>query len=614
MSTRARGCFGAAVVGILASIGCHPAGASVLLVEGPALVFDDVHAFDGERDLGITDVVVRADVIVSVGQVDVSVPVEGVEVIDGRGKTLLPGLIDGHAHIASISQLEQSAAFGVTTVLDMFMAEVTMRAIKRQQAKGKLAGAADLRSSGVLATAPGGHGTEYGVEIPTIERADQAEAWVADRVEAGADYIKVVYDDGHAFDVEFGTFDPATLAAVIAAAHAQNLRAIVHVSDLPAAKQALRAGADGLAHVWIDQLADAEVLALLAEHDAFVIDTLVVMQTACGDPVIRELTDDPDLAALIDPMLLAALRTTLDTNLGARPCSPAVETLGQLNTAGVDLIAGTDIPNFGLPAGFSLHVDLALLVEAGLSPSEALQAATSTPAERFGLTDRGRIQPGARADLLLVEGDPLADLRALRHIAGVWKSGQPIDLAAHRRAISEAHAALVAQQSAPPPAGSESGLISDFESDLSARFGLPWEPSTDGPGSTVELSHGQDPGPGPGSKGALVIRGTVAAGPRAWAGANFFPGGAERKPANLASKHRLDLRVRGTPGERAVLLFNSSMMPIFVTFEVSSAVEWRHVEIDLDMHHVPMWDLVFMFVGSTVPGSFELQIDDIRLD
>jgi imidazolonepropionase-like amidohydrolase len=593
-------------------MGCHPS-ASVAPVVGPALVFDDVRVFDGEADLGVTDVVVRDDVIVSLGQVDLSTPIAGIEVVDGRGKTLLPGLIDGHAHVASISQLEQAAAFGVTTVLDMFMDEVTMRAIKRQQAKGKLADAADLRSAGILATAPGGHGTEYGVVIPTIERADQAEAWVAERVEAGVDYIKVVYDDGHAAGVEFGNFDPPTLAAVIAAAHAHDRRAVVHVSDLAAAKQALRAGADGLAHVWFDQRADEEVLSLAREHDAFVVATLVVMQTACGDRLIRAASEDPELVALVDPLALANLVAVLDANHGTLPCSTAAETVGQLHAAGIDLIAGTDIPNFGLPAGFSLHADLALLVAAGLTPAEALRAATKTPAERFGLSDRGTIAPGARADLLLVDGDPLADITATRHIAGVWKAGRAIDLAEHRSQIADAHAALEARKSAPPPPGSSSGLISDFETDLSVRFGLPWETSTDaiaGGSSTVGLDRVEG---GVRSTGALRMQGVVAEGPRGWAGANFFPDG-DRKPVNLSSKHVLRFWARGTPGEHAVLFFASSPIPVFASFELADPSAWIEVEIDLDALRVPTWDLMLVFIGATTPGAFELQIDEVRLD
>ena len=99
-----------------------------------------------------------------------------------------------------------------------------------------------------------------------------------------------------------------------------------------------------------------------------------------------------------------------------------------LHQAGVDILAGTDVtmpdPKFGgLAHGASLHHELQLLVAAGLTPIEALRAATSTPARRFGLNDRGRIAPCARADLLLVQGDPTHNIADTLSIQAIWRRG-----------------------------------------------------------------------------------------------------------------------------------------------------------------------------------------------
>src|SRR5258707_1366630 len=107
-----------------------------------------------------------------------------------------------------------------------------------------------------------------------------------------------------------------------------------------------------------------------------------------------------------------------------RPC--------QLREVGARILAGTDAPMPGTAHGVSLHRELELLVHAGLTPLEALAAATSLPADAFGLHDRGRIAPGLRADLLLVEGDPGSDILATRHIRGVWKRGKPVHRSAYR--------------------------------------------------------------------------------------------------------------------------------------------------------------------------------------
>lgn len=98
-----------------------------------------------------------------------------------------------------------------------------------------------------------------------------------------------------------------------------------------------------------------------------------------------------------------------------------------LHQAGVPLLAGTDSPGPGTGYGLSMHVELQLLTECGFTPGEALGAATAVPAREFGLLDRGRIQTGRRADLLLIEGDPSKDIRATRNIVGVWVAGRRID-------------------------------------------------------------------------------------------------------------------------------------------------------------------------------------------
>src|SRR5690606_33101637 len=142
-----------------------------------------------------------------------------------------------------------------------------------------------------------------------------------------------------------------------------------------------------------------------------------------------------------------------------------------LHAAGITVLAGTDAGNPGTAHGASLHGELALLVRAGLTPEQALRAATSAPADAFGLTDRGRIAVGQRADLVLVDGDPLSDITATRQIVRLWKNGVAVD----RRV------AKVEQGPAPALAA-----LSDDFAPADA-----WQPTSDtrmGGSSTVELS------------------------------------------------------------------------------------------------------------------------------
>jgi imidazolonepropionase-like amidohydrolase len=119
-----------------------------------------------------------------------------------------------------------------------------------------------------------------------------------------------------------------------------------------------------------------------------------------------------------------SLDRKMPAGLGANlKLAHALAAVAALRRAGVEVLAGTDAPSPGVAHGLSLHRELELLVLAGLTPSEALAAATSAPARAYGLHDRGRIAPGRHADLVLVNGDPTADVRATRDIAGVWKRG-----------------------------------------------------------------------------------------------------------------------------------------------------------------------------------------------
>ena len=130
-----------------------------------------MRVFDGTRAVASTTVIVR-DGRVALLEPGAAVP-EGAKVVDGKGKTLLPGLIDCHTHTFTPDHLKQAIVFGVTLELDMFTDQSFAARMRSEEAAGKADGRADLRSAGTLVTAPGGHGTEYGIKIPTITAPDR---------------------------------------------------------------------------------------------------------------------------------------------------------------------------------------------------------------------------------------------------------------------------------------------------------------------------------------------------------------------------------------------------------------------------------------------------------
>lgn len=399
--------------------------------------------FDGVRLIEADSVLVRGGIVEGVGG-EIAAP-DGVTTVDGGGGTLLPGLIDAHTHVTSTADLRVALAFGVTTELDMFCPTELLREIRAAVA-GRV-DHADFRSAGVGATAPGGHPTQlvtFGIypEFPLLTDPSQAEAFVADRVAEGSDYFKIFLEDDQTFGWNSPRLGADVVRAVVAAAHDAGLLVVAHVSTRADADLAIEAGVNGLVHVFIDGPPDAGFAQRAADAGIFVTPTLSVYE-AYTAPVRRERTfiDHPRMGPYLDAPTRAVLTTDPDGDYVMKP-PPGVShehafaaTRG-LRDAGVPVLAGTDAATGRSAHGFCVHGELAALVDAGLSAAEALRAATAAPAEAFKLTDRGRIAPGMRGDLLLVDGDPTVDIAATRDIRGIWARGFRFDREAYRESLA----------------------------------------------------------------------------------------------------------------------------------------------------------------------------------
>jgi imidazolonepropionase-like amidohydrolase len=405
-----------------------------------SVVFQRVRMFDGERSLPVGSVVVTDGVIASVG--GSSVPV-GATVVDGEGRmTLLPGLIDAHFHLLGEGSLRQAITFGTTTVLSMGDDPVEVARLKQARE------VADIRSAGVSAKAPGSRGTSAaGVAVPFVTGPEDAERFVAARIADGSDYVKIRYDDGDLLSAAAGHTLPfvskQTMAALVAESHRRGLKTMVHIGTLQAAHDALDAGIDGLAHVFVDRGPDDAIARRAKELGTFVVPTLNVFELLSGGSAWRSgLADDPRIAPYLRPEDLAV--ASYDGHAGCLPVDieAAAAAVRAFHEVGVPLLAGSDPTTY--LHGVALWRELELLVQAGLSPAAALAAATSVAADAFGLTDRGRIAPGRRADLLLVDGDPTVDVSCLVDLVGVWQRGERVERrrpVASVEAVGAAHAA-----------------------------------------------------------------------------------------------------------------------------------------------------------------------------
>ena len=612
---RAAGCAGRALFVAATVLLPFRSAAAQGTTDGTVLI-RDVRVFDGERVVSRTSVLVRDGRITQVAP-GIQAP-SGVPVIDGAGKTLIPGLIDAHTHTWG-NALRDAAVLGVTTVLDMFTEPKSASDMRRLDGTPAGRNVADLRSAGVLVTAPKGHGTEYGVPIPTITSPSEAQAFVDARLAEGSDYIKIVYDDGKAYGLKFATLDKPTMKAVIDAAHARNKLAVVHIGDYTSARDAIESGADGLVHLFVDRAPEPSFAKMVADRRAFVIPTLTVLESVAGGKGGEALVADGRVAPYVGPDNVTNLRTTFPGRPGSvRDFQAALTTVRQLREAGVPILAGSDAPNPGTAHGASIHRELELLVQAGLTPVEALRAATSVPARAFSLADRGRIAQGLRADLVLVNGDPTTDILATRDIVTIWKRGLTIDRDGYRAEVAKA-AEAAASGAFPVPPGSESGDVADFDAGQStAKFGSGWFVTTDqlAGGKSVAaikvVSGGANSTPG-----ALEIAGTLDAGlPYGWSGVMFTPGQTPMAPVNLSSKKELRFFARAQQGSSfAVMVFTRTKGRIPVTQRFTVSSEWTEVVLPFSSFDgIDARDLMGVaFVASGSPGAFRLLIDDVRL-
>jgi len=357
----------------------------------------------------------------------------GATVIDGHGGTLMPGLIDSHVH-TDLNGLRDALSFGVTTELEM-NGHWTPKKRKKIAERSDIA---DLRSPGMGLTPPGGHPTEYMsssnnllirlfYRYPTVSTPDEAVKFVDKQIAQGADYIKIFIEDGTCIGFPgLPVLNDETLNAAVKEAHRNGKMTIAHVTTAEGGRRAIAAGVDGLAHLFFDSQPTPKFVDATASTGAFVIPTLVTISSAVGNNA-SALAADKRVSSRLSQKWLDSLSRSMNVYPKGK-LEDVYAGVMALQKAGVDILAGCDvsepIPSLGgLAHGASLHQELQLLVAAGLTPIEALQAATSTPGRRFALTDRGRIAPGARADLLLVDGDPTTNISDTLSIHAVWRQG-----------------------------------------------------------------------------------------------------------------------------------------------------------------------------------------------
>ena len=371
----------------------------------------NVRVFDGQGLTEPTTVVIEKGLI--------SLDADGADIVDGHGGVLLPGLIDAHIHLNTEHELQAMAQYGVTTGLDM----ATWPPSKLENLR-KFAGVTDFRSPGVPATSPG---SLHSIMLPIpkeelVSNPEDGVRFVQDRLAEGTDYVKMI--------VDIPGPDQATLNSIVAEAHKHGKLVVAHASAFDTFGMAQDAGADIITHAPRDKILDDEACSRMATENRIAVPTLAMMEA-----VTKPMSWSFFLRMLTRPMMLLAIvraKQKAPQGTGRQTYENARDSVTALHRAGVPILAGTDAHEeptspFSVRHGESLHHELELLVEAGLSSVDALRAATSLPARYFELTERGVVQEGKRADLVLLSADPVSDIRATRSIQKVWCAGVEVE-------------------------------------------------------------------------------------------------------------------------------------------------------------------------------------------
>lgn len=371
-----------------------------------------------------TTVLLRDGTIVNVGD-DGSLDIPyGTKILDLEGYTLMPGLIDMHVHIGSSMQKSMEEgnmlamltlvfdymrylpgtrrAFlenGVTTVRDLGNEHGTIMELRSELNNGRLEGP-HLFAAGPIFTTTGGHPVATfsidpasdSVRLPVTP--EEARKMVLN-LSAGDDHvdlIKIVQDRGKT-NRSLQPIAPDVLDAIVNEAHRQDLFVTAHRGTREDLQDVLAAGVDGLEQMEPRAVLDGwpeGVLDVLVERNIPVTPTLAVTDAVLPEEISRQLR----------------------------------QRVGEFHTAGGRIVVGSDAPINGVLFGEGVHRELELLVESRLTPRDALRAATSESASVLGTDQIGAIEPGRRADLVVVKGNPHEDIRATRNVIMVFRDGR----------------------------------------------------------------------------------------------------------------------------------------------------------------------------------------------
>jgi imidazolonepropionase-like amidohydrolase len=423
----------------------RPSG-SVQVFTGGRVIVGDGSVIDGAT------LVVRDDLIIAVGPAgEVEVPA-GVTVVDLTGHTVMPALVNTHAHLGweqysswgsenftrenLVDHLNRHAYYGVGTIISTGSdrEEIALQ-VQHEQRLGDIGGARYLVSPGV-GTPGGGPNPRFTDDagwwgLYAVTSAADARDVVRAEAARGVRILKIWVD---ARDERRGAqvkLHPEIYTAILDEAQAQDIRVIAHATTLEDHKRLVEAGVRRFIHMPYDRDVDDEYLALVDARNVFVVPTLGMVTRR--EPYRRPVFEDPFFQEQVSPAVVSRLREeAVGGPGGERPRTAAAVERARViadNFAKLadHVILGTDAGAVGDFFGYADHLELELFVRLGMTPSQAIVAATQRAAEAFGLTHVGTVAAGQSADFVVLDANPLDDITNTRHISRVFLRGEEID-------------------------------------------------------------------------------------------------------------------------------------------------------------------------------------------
>ena len=412
-----------------------------------AIAFVGATVVDGTGRPALSDmtVVVRRGQIVAIGKrSEVTVPKDA-QVVDAAGKTILPGLWDMHAHFEQVEWGSIYLAAGVTTVRDCGNELEFITAVRDAIANGRGLGPRILAAGVVDGSGP------YSLGVERVDTSEQARDWVNRYHQAGfqqmkiyssvkLDEVRAVAEEAHKLGMTVTGHVPIGLTGydVVEAGqdqinHIDYILAMMQAS-LPAdAKRIDRRKA--VADIDLNSDLARKAIDFLKSHDTVIDPTLSIFELETSSPARPVASFEPGVdrvAPELAQQFLNVAPAGSDTELTQKIFAKALAAVGALHRAGVNIVAGTDqaVP------GHSLHREIELYVQAGFTPMEAIQAATIVPAQVMGLDkETGSVEVGKRADLIVLDANPLDDIRNIRSIHYVVANGKLYESAALWRSV-----------------------------------------------------------------------------------------------------------------------------------------------------------------------------------